>query len=96
MKRHRARTVLKWRTPKKNRFRYGSMRGIALAVLGRFTVTRIEGYDFTRLPFFLFAGGAPVLRAHGQYTGYQRFGSLKAAKTWVECRISSDRRELFR
>lgn len=93
----RAAERTKWRVPKKSaRFQSGSMRGIALAVLGRFTVARIEGYDFTRLPFFLFASGAAVLRAHGRYTGYQRFGSLKAAQRWVEQRLSSDRRELFR
>jgi hypothetical protein len=49
-----------------------------------------KGYEGSRHPFVVYFRGAPQQRAHGTFTGYQRFGSKEAAKRWVERRVAKD------
>jgi hypothetical protein len=43
-------------------------------------------YEGSRYPWQIFYKDKPLLREHGNCTGFRRFGSLAAAKKWVESR----------
>lgn len=42
----------------------------------------------TAHPYKVYFKGAPLLRAHGAFEGYQCFASVENAKRWVEKRVA--------
>lgn len=57
------------------------------ATFGDWSVNGDE-YAGSRHPFTVYFKDVKQLRAHGLYTGYQRFTSMDAAKRWVERRLA--------
>ena len=56
----------------------------ALSLCGDYAI--VLAYAGTQHPFLVRYRGVAVQRAHGNYTGYLRFGSLEAAERAVERR----------
>jgi hypothetical protein len=58
--------------------------------LGRYEIR--HDYPNSNHPFCIYKNGIAMTVSHGIYTGYKRFGSVAAAKKWVEGRVLPSQR----